>query len=353
MNSQTPPPIDSIPIGNEALERVGVATAARLHFGFLDPAGSLGRAFGSLGLMIDGFATRISLSRGSGAAGAIDVTRAADVPPGEAERALAHLRTLQARTGRGEPLALHVAQALPVHAGLGSGTQLALASARAFAVLHGLGTDTRTHAAWLGRGRRSAIGIAGFDAGGLLLDGGVSTAPEAAGETPSSGPLLARTTLPPPWCIVLALDPTHVGLTSAQEASRMAALPPFPREKAADICHQVLMRVLPAVAEARFDDFADGITRIQRLLGEHFAPAQGGAFTSPAVGRLIEWLGDHAGAGIGQSSWGPTGFAVLPSREAAEAALRGARAGGATAPELDIRIVRPLNRGATVTTTSS
>ena len=34
----------------------------RLHLGFLDPAGTLGRPFGSLGLVIDGFETVLELA---------------------------------------------------------------------------------------------------------------------------------------------------------------------------------------------------------------------------------------------------------------------------------------------------
>ncbi|MGQ3674998.1 beta-ribofuranosylaminobenzene 5'-phosphate synthase family protein [Xanthobacter sp. TB0139] len=329
---------------------VSVATAARLHFGFLDPAATLGRSFGSLGLMIDGFATRLSLRRGTGPAGAIEVSHAPQVPAAEAQRALAHLRTLQKVTRITQPLALHIGQALPVHAGLGSGTQLALACGRAFAELHQIGADTRTLASWLGRGRRSAIGIAGFDQGGLLLDGGVAA---ASGDTRkmASGPLLMRRTLPLKWSILLALDPGHAGLTSTQEAAHMAALPPFPREMAADICHQVLMRVLIGIVEDEFEVFAEGLTHIQRLLGRHFAPAQGGVFTSPAVGTLIEWLGEKAGAGVGQSSWGPTGFAVFPTQGAAVTALDAARKAGILAPHLETRIVHPFNHGAAVDVT--
>ena len=38
---------------------VTVDAPARLHLGFLDPNASLGRAFGSLGLVIDGAGTRV------------------------------------------------------------------------------------------------------------------------------------------------------------------------------------------------------------------------------------------------------------------------------------------------------
>jgi beta-ribofuranosylaminobenzene 5'-phosphate synthase len=62
---------------------------------------------------------------------------------------------------------------------------------------------------------------------------------------------------------------------------------------------------------------------VQQLLGDHFAPAQdGSAWTSAAVGRLMRWWGASAGdaAAIGQSSWGPTGFAIVPSAQAARGA---------------------------------
>jgi len=119
------------------------------------------------------------------------------------------------------------------------------------------------------------------------------------------------------------------------------------------------MRVLPGAACADFAAFATGVTRIQELLGAHYAPAQGGqAYTSAAAGQLVQWIGESHrvrvadqpeaahGAAIGQSSWGPTAFAILPSALAAQAALDAAQAAGLLRPELDVRIVRARNRGA-------
>jgi beta-ribofuranosylaminobenzene 5'-phosphate synthase len=53
-------------------------------------------------------------------------------------------------------------------------------------------------------------------------------------------------------------------------------------------------------------------------VGDHFAPAQGGRFTSPAVADALAWLETEGAAGVGQSSWGPTGFALLPDAATAE-----------------------------------
>jgi beta-RFAP synthase len=319
---------------------VEVAASARLHLGFLDPSGSLGRPFGSIGLVVEGFAAEVSLAR------AAADERRADGPAAAAEldRAAACVERLRERTGRRAPLALRLRRVLPAHAGFGSGTQLALAVGRAFAVLHGIEASALQLAAWLGRGRRSGIGIAGFDTGGLIVDGG----PRADG-TPALP--LARIAFPAGWRVLLALDPARRGLSGGAERTALAALPVLPRSAAADLCHQVLMRVLPGAAAAEFEPFAAGVNRVQQVLAEHFAPAQGGsAWTSPAVGRLMQWIAATRGdcAAIGQSSWGPTGFAIVPSAEAAHLLADDARRAGVVDAALELRCVAGCNRGAAV-----
>jgi len=318
--------------------RLGVRAPGRLHLGFLDPSASLGRAWGSLGLTIETVDTEVLL----GAAPVDAVTAADETAQAEIERASAHLAQLRERTGAREPLRLHLQQLPPAHAGFGSGTQLALAVGRAFAAWHGLDISSLQLARWLARGLRSGVGIAGFDQGGLLLDGG----PGADG---SPAPLLSRLDWPQDWRVVLVLDPRHRGLSGTAEKRALVDLPPLPRAAAADICHQVLMRVLAGAAGADFAAFAAGLSHMQRVLGDHFAAAQGGsAFTSAAVGRAVEWIGAQTGAAIGQSSWGPTGFAVLPTQAAAEAAVESARAAEVLDRTLVTRIVRGRNRGALV-----
>ena len=318
---------------------VRLCAPGRLHLGFLDPAGSLGRRFGSLGLVIDGFETEIEL----GASTVDQVTACSTAARAEVERSAGYLSTLQRHTGLREPLHLKLVRVLPAHSGFGSGTQLALAIGRAFAQWHRLDVSTATLAQWLGRGLRSGIGIAGFDQGGLLLDGG----PGADG---SPAPVLSRIALPAAWRVLVVQDKTDQGLSGADERHAIATLAPLPQAVAADICHQVLMRVLPGAASAEFAPFAAGITRIQQSLGDHFAPAQGGrAFTSAAVGRLIEWIGSADPlCARGQSSWGPTGFAIFPSTARAQAVVDAARAANIIDPSVSVQIVAGRNSGATV-----
>lgn len=336
VDALTPRPA-SIALAPALLSRVRVAAPARLHLGFLDPAATLGRRFGSVGLVLDGLDTIVEI------AGA-ECDRFDVVAGGEADlaRALAHLRTLRAATRCTAPVRLVLHAAPPMHAGLGSGTQLALAVGTAFSRLFGLGLDRIALATMLGRGARSGVGIAGFDHGGLLLDGG----PRADG-TPAA--LLARVPLPEPWRVIVALDHRLQGLSGAGEKAALATLPPLPQAVSAEICHEVLMRLLPGAAGAEFEPFAAGLTRIQCLLGDHFAPAQQGRrFTSAAVAGLMDWIGAHALAGLGQSSWGPAGFAIVRSAADARRALASARAAGVLDPALDVRVTTARNRGASV-----
>ena len=273
-------------------EGVSVRAGARLHLGFLDLAGDLGRRFGSFGLAIDRFETRIDMRRAAR-------FTATGAEPARIERLARMLTERFASTGE---VAVDVAAAIPAHAGLGSGTQLALALALAFRRLHGFAPDTGADAAALLRGARSGLGVALFDHGGFMLDAG-------RGPTTDLPPIVSRLTFPPDWRVLLLIDADGDGVHGEDERAAFAALPPFPAQGAADICRRALMQVLPGVAEADFAAFAEGLSAIQRRLGDHFAPAQGGGrFTSPRVGEIAAVL-ERAGArGIGQSSWGPTGF---------------------------------------------
>jgi len=330
-------------------DSVAVSAPGRLHLGFLDPGATLGRRFGSIGLVIDGFETALTIARASRdefaadeAAGRVELSRA--------EQVVSRLRTV---TGASAPLRLTLHQVLPAHAGFGSGTQLALAIGHAFARMQGLSLTTPQLARLLGRAMRSGVGVAGFDQGGFLVDGGHAVASAATASAQAAidttPPILARADFPLDWAVMLVLDDMGPGLHGEAERAAIAGLAPFGRAQAADVCHQVLMRVLPGLQMRDFAAFADGITAVQRAIGEHFAPAQGGTmFTSPRVAKVVEWIASRAHAGIGQSSWGPTGFAFVETRAEAEQLMATARAEGLIAPGVQVRIVQGRNTGARI-----
>jgi beta-ribofuranosylaminobenzene 5'-phosphate synthase len=286
---------------------VSVSTSARLHFGFLDPSGRGTRPFGSFGLAIDRPQTRLTLRRGS----EIKVT---GVP---CERAEPYLRSITTAFGVTPSYHLHLDEVIPAHAGLGSGTQLALAVGSAVATLEGLPLDLDEIAARLDRGKRSGIGIGTFGQGGAVLDGG-----PGLGKLP---PVLARAPFPPGWRVLLIFDPAETGVHGAEEAAAFATLPDFPECETADLTRRVLLGALPALAEEDFKTFCDQVGYLQRKMGAYFAPMQGGAYVSAAVATALKGLAADGVTGLGQSSWGPTGFAFAPSEVEGQRLLAAAR----------------------------
>lgn len=310
---------------------VTIRVPARLHLGFLDPSGGTGRHFGSLGLPLSAPETVVTLSR------AVETT----VTGPESDRAAAHLATLARRLALRAQHRLLIEEAIPRHAGLGSGTQIALAVAAALRTLHHLPLDIDADAMLLARGGRSGIGIASFADGGVIIDAGN----DGSGRPP---PVLARLPFPEEWRVILILDHERNGLHGEDEAEAFRSLPPFPAAGVGEICRHVLTGVMPALIERDLAAFGAAVSAIQMLVGTHFAPAQGGVFTSKHVAALATRLVAQGAVGIGQSSWGPTGFAFAPSESAAQemvAAMPPAEDG------IEMKIVSGRNYGAKIVST--
>lgn len=120
--------------------------------------------------------------------------------------------------------------------------------------------------------------------------------------------------VPEPWRFILVFDQRGQGLHGEQEVSAFSELPPFPQAQAERLCYLLLMRGLPALAEQDLAQFGEVITLLQQAVGEHFAPVQGGVFTSPEVAAAMAYLAEQGAVAIGQTSWGPTGFVPWPAR---------------------------------------
>jgi beta-ribofuranosylaminobenzene 5'-phosphate synthase len=312
------------------LKGVQVTTSARLHLGFLDLAGNLGRRFGSIGLAIDTFETRVELCEAA----------SFEVLGEERERGAHIARRVADRLGLDTGKRLIISNAIPAHAGLGSGTQLALAIAAAFRRLAGLPLDAREDARLLDRGARSGVGVALFERGGLAVDAG-------RGPNTEVPPVVAWMNFPRDWRILLILDPRVEGAHGEEERRAFAALPRFRTDAASEICRCTLMQILPGAAEADIEAFGDGVARIQEILGDHFAPVQGGArLISVPVSRAAARLKALGAHGIGQSSWGPTGFAFASDPDHAQFLAQ--RACVDREPGVEIRICSARDHGAQI-----
>jgi len=291
----------------------------------------MGRRFGSLGLTLDGLVTRLRLQASP---------RSTAQGP-QSDRAATCLARLRETLGSGNDATLIVEEAIPAHAGLGSGTQMALAVGAAASEAWGLGLSPREIAHLLDRGARSGIGIGAFETGGFLVDGG-------RGDSDAPPPLISRIPFPGHWRVLLIFDHATRGLHGASEIAAFRDLPPFAPQQAAHLARLVLMQILPALAEADLEPFGSGVSELQRAVGDHFAPAQGGRFASRRVAAALSVLQARGVCCLGQSSWGPTGFAIVDTAERAHDLARELRDRFPGEAELEFRVVAGSNRGARI-----
>jgi beta-RFAP synthase len=301
---------------------IRIHAASRLHFGLLNPAGAEtwltaeggslpARRFGGVGLMVEEPGLVLEVERAQ--------DWSAEGP--HAARALAVASALALRRARaGLPLKqamalpaarLRVVAAPPEHVGLGTGTQLALCVARGLAELWGMGTATAILAVAVGRGQRSALGVHGFEHGGFLVEGG--KLPNEA-----LGTLLFHHRFPDDWRLLLARPAVPAGLHGPPEERVFQDLAHEPGTLAQTetLCRLVLLGMLPALLSRDLHGFGEALHDFNRRVGEVFAASQGGPYAGPAVAALVKWLRGQGVRGVGQSSWGPTVFAVVLPDEA-------------------------------------
>lgn len=282
-------------------QQVEVTTCARLHMGFFDLNGGIGRRYGSMGLSLNAPHTRILVSIG-------------DSPelPEYIERSA---RALLQYFGIQTPIQIQIAEEIPRHAGLGSGTQMALAIGAALSHLFDLKLSLREIAQCIGRGARSGIGVGTFASGGLVVDGGVN----ASKQVP---PIIAHHTFPEDWRVLLIFDHQFVGVHGQAETQAFKVLSDKSLVSTQQLSHQVLMQGLPALVEQDLPAFGQVVSALQTYNGDYFAPVQGGRYASRLVSEVLNDLNAHGIEAVGQSSWGPTGFAIFPNQAAAESQLQ-------------------------------
>ena len=108
--------------------RITVTAPARLHMGFIDLSGSLGRHFGSIGVALNEINTRLSISYS-------DNLILSGLP---SERALACIKQLCQALNVSDQLHLELHACIPEHVGLGSGTQMSIALGLALSAFYNL-----------------------------------------------------------------------------------------------------------------------------------------------------------------------------------------------------------------------
>lgn len=284
-----------------SIQAVQVNTSARLHLGFIDLNGSLGRKFGSLGVSLASPTTTLTAWREKG----FHIM-------GEAHaRALNMAKKIAEAYDLTGGVKLEFQSSIPEHSGLGSGTQLAIAVGSAINALYDLQLSVEDIANITQRGARSGIGLGTFTQGGVIVDGG-------RGLNTAVPPILAHADFPEDWCILLLFDAGNQGVHGAQEVAAFKSLMPSSNATAEKLSRTVMMQALPALHEHDFSAFGAAVRELQNATGDYFAPIQGGRYASRNVAEILEWCAVNGLDCYGQSSWGPTGFIMFADSEYAQ-----------------------------------
>lgn len=318
---------------------IGVCTGSRLHFGMLSlssPAATAAalptRYWGGVGVMVREPSTEIIGQAAS--------TWQAEGP--QADRIRHFARLLQRQFTDLPPIHFTALRCAPDHQGLGSGTQLGLAAARIAAEMHQLpDTTAPALAALVERGARSAIGIHGFDHGGLIVEAGKTMAAAIA-------PAVVQRAFPDTWRLVLLLPRGRQGLHGRQEQQVLEQLQKTTAEARRDrLCRLVLLGLLPALIEQDVQAFGEALYEFNRTVGEAFAPVQGGIYAHPGSEKIVHFIRQQHIPGAGQSSWGPTLFAVAADADQAQYLVSRLHQHFPLQPD-EILITSALNQGAVV-----
>ncbi len=273
-----------------------ITTPSRLHITLIDMNASIGRVDGSIGLTLDEPSISIKAKKSD----TVEIT-------GNSEH-LERMRTSAALLlPEGKGIRISIEKDYPSHVGLGSGTQAALAAGMAVNKIYNLGLSVYDLAIKVGRGGTSGIGVAAFEKGGFILDGGHKFSekkaflPSAASKLPPA-PVLLRKDFPD-WDIVVAV-PEQKGASSKKEINIFQEKCPVPLREVEKLSHIILMQMLPALVEKDIMTFGKSINSIQEI---GFKKRE--VELQPVSRELMQALRNGGAYGAGMSSFGPTVYA--------------------------------------------
>lgn len=280
---------------------IKVVSPSRLHLTLIDLNAELGRVDGGAGIALESPCLEISATEDD----TIEVF-------GDPFLAGRMRKAAEALLPAGKGIRLHINDSLPDHVGLGSGTQAALSTAAAVNKIYGLGKSVRELAVAVGRGGTSGIGVAAFENGGFILDGGHkfkdkgAFSPSAASHVPP-GPVLFRRNFPD-WPIVLVI-PNSKGAHAEEEVDIFKKCCPIPLAEVQEICHVILMQMLPALVEEDLESFGRAINHFQ-ITGFKRKEVE---LQSRPVLDIMEYMRDNGASGAGISSFGPVVYGIVGS----------------------------------------
>jgi beta-ribofuranosylaminobenzene 5'-phosphate synthase len=278
-------------------------TPSRIHLTLIDLNAGLGRVDGGIGLALEEPAIEITAKKSD------EILIKGHFIDKAYEAAVKMMRALNIKEG----VEIDVRKAYHAHAGLGSGTQIMLGIGAVISKLHDIDMPVRKIADIMGRGGTSGIGVASFEKGGFVLDGGHSTK-EKVDFLPSStsnakpAPILARYDFPN-WKIAL-VTPKGRAVHGEKEVNIFRNKCPIPLSEVRKLSHIILMKTLPAIVEEEISAFGESIDLIQET---GFKKVEIELQNKIITGLLDRCQKNSFGAGL--SSFGPTIYCIVDDDE--------------------------------------
>ena len=291
--------------------KVRIAASSRLHLGFMDLNGSLGRLYGSIGVALSKPRTEIAVKTNSHLI-------IQNVSGDRKRKIFNFVKAFSIYHGIDPNVTIRVDKSIPEHKGLGSGTQLALSISAALAHIYDIQTDAHDLSVITGRGMRSGIGIWSFEHGGLIVDSGKMRRKDGSFDA-RPPKAVVRYDFPAEWKFVIVVPEEKHGLSGEQEKKAIEFVHPS-KKLSEEICRLVMMKFLPALIEKDIEEFGSALSEIDRRTGLFFVPVQGGIYSEKLSYKIIDHLLVSGAYGAGQSSWGPAVYGLTLKSESEDVA---------------------------------
>lgn len=292
--------------------KIEVKTPSRLHFTLIDLNGSLGRIDGGIGVTLDYPNVLIEA----------EPSKSILVEGEKKDLAESIIRKAINKISPGNGVRIKIKSTIPDHVGLGSKTQLSLAIATAINRIYARNFSVRELVKIVGRAGTSGIGVAAFERGGFILDGGHSFGPGKQKEKflPSSAslappaPVIIRQDVPEDWFFVIGIPNVDKGAHGAREVGIFKKYCPIPLREVEKLSHLILMKTLPAIMDKDIEVFGNSLHEIQKI-GFKKVEVE---LQDRVVKKLINFMIEKGAYGSGVSSFGPAVYGLVSGIETAE-----------------------------------
>ncbi len=292
--------------------KIEVKTPSRLHFTLIDLNGSLGRIDGGIGVTLDYPNVLIEA----------EPSKSILVEGEKKDLAESIIRKAINKISPGNGVKIKIKSTIPDHVGLGSKTQLSLAIATAINRIYARNFSVRELVKIVGRAGTSGIGVAAFERGGFILDGGHSFGPGKQKEKflPSSAslappaPVIIRQDVPEDWFFVIGIPNVDKGAHGAREVGIFKKYCPIPLREVEKLSHLILMKTLPAIMDKDIEVFGKSLHEIQKI-GFKKVEVE---LQDRVVKKLINFMIENGAYGSGVSSFGPAVYGLVSGIETAE-----------------------------------